>query len=281
MVINTFDLYDIIADIIPGVIGTLALTVFVIPTGKLPKITGVPQGPGALLLIVAVSFVVGRIIRYINPWKVIDYGILSSIVLFAFFNKLSKRTFDTRLNINSDIIDKNTFEPILLISFEDKLRSIFYHQSDQDKLRSIFYHQSDLNIGVVKKCVMILRDKYDYDFENGHMIIPKEDIGYSILRKLYILATNESKGRIIDQKMRMESPPMEFILTAGNSELYNKATLYQRYTIISKFNESISKVFFISAIGSGISAWGIEANDWGLWSTVWTDFVWQTRDIYI
>jgi hypothetical protein len=239
MVINTFDLYDILTDIIPGIIGTLFLVVLVVPTERVVRPPGTMFGPGGALLIIAVAYVVGRIIRNINIWWGFNY-----------------------LQTNSDFLRKlNNFVTPQII--REKVDSII-SEPFETKLNSILTYQSELDNALVEEFVSILHQKYNVETE-----------------RLFIGKLGRENGEHEDESVdtdgsderRLVLGLTDSVRTVGNSELHGKATLYQRYTIISEFYESISKIFFLAALGFSASIAGTLLPTIDFWSTVWTEVV--------
>jgi len=235
MVINTFDLYDILTDIIPGIIGTLFLIILLIPTNIGLKQPQTVLGPGGALLLVAVAYVVGRIIRNINLWW--------------FFNKFQ------------DYLKKNEKSPSpYFISDVDWV----FSDPFKIKLNSIFTYQSELDNALVEEAVKILHNKYNLEAD------------YLYIEKLTSEDRKQEDEKLADEmsnERRLVFPSPESVIPVGYSELYDKATLYQRYTIISNFYESISKIFLLTALGFRLSIAGIAIPDFSLWTTTWTNFV--------
>lgn len=201
MVVNTFELYDILTDIIPGIIGTILLIVLFIPSKALNQGIGVVVGTGGALLIIAVAYVVGRIIRNIRIWKYLLY--------------------------------------------REEASSPF-----EDKLNSILNGRSELDDELVSQFGVALREKYNID----------------------VWKPNDIENQEIDEiDERYQSYIFKTVVPVGYSELYHKQTLYQRYTIISSFYESISNLFLLAAIGLLISGLGAEFIGIGYWPTLWTE----------
>lgn len=203
MVVNTFELYDILTDIIPGIIGTLLLIVLFAPAKSLSQGSGVVVGTGGGLLLIAIAYVVGRIVRNIRIWK------------FLLYQGEGSGPFAT-------------------------------------KLHSILESQSELDDELVGQFRNALGKKYNLE---------------SFLNEKYI--ENNQKDEL-DQSYIFGT-----VIPVGYSELYDRQTLYQRYTIISSFYESISTLFILATIGFLISGIGAEFIGIGYWPTLWTE-LWNT-----
>jgi len=132
------------------------------------------------------------------------------------------------------------------------------------KLNSIFTYQSELDNALVEEAVKILHNKYNLEAD------------YLYIEKLTSEDRKQEDEKLADEmsnERRLVFPSPESVIPVGYSELYDKATLYQRYTIISNFYESISKIFLLTALGFSLSIAGIAIPDFSLWSTIWTNFV--------
>ena len=210
MVINTFDLYDILTDIIPGIIGTLLLIVLLVPEKDLNLVSGVIGGPGGALLIIATAYVTGRIIRNIKPW---EYLFENSIVYIRNYDRAAA-------------------------PFEKELESILTHQSELDH-------------GLVETFKKIMAEQYNLDM----LVVENAEENYT--QDEYEIG-------------------LDTIKRVGYSDLYDKATLYQRYTIVSSFYESVSTLFLTIGFGFLISFIGTESFDIGYPHTVWTNSVENT-----
>lgn len=66
MALGTFDVYDILADIIPGSIATLFLIVLAVPQDSLSQVLNTFSGPGGAVIFIAIGYVVGRIVRNVS-----------------------------------------------------------------------------------------------------------------------------------------------------------------------------------------------------------------------
>lgn len=202
MVVNTFDLYDILTDIIPGIIGTLLLIVLFAPATTINRGSGLVVGTGGALLIIAIAYVVGRIIRNIRLWKYIMY------------RKEASGPFERTL-------------------------------------QSIILGQSDLDDDLVQQFKEVINDKYEFSRPD----VSDEEVDSNVEFDMIQLFNT--------------------VVPVGYSELYNRQTLYRRYTIISSFYESLSTLFLLAAIGFWISGTGTEFPLIDYWPTLWTQ-LWNT-----
>lgn len=63
MVVNTFEIYDIFADLVPGIVIAVLLLVVAVPTDQTSSILNEISGVGAGLILISISYVLGRIVR--------------------------------------------------------------------------------------------------------------------------------------------------------------------------------------------------------------------------
>lgn len=82
MVVNTFDIYDIFADLVPGTVVAILLLGVAVPVDQISSILGGVSGVGAGLIFISISYVLGRIVRNMPNITNILLGICDRSVSF-------------------------------------------------------------------------------------------------------------------------------------------------------------------------------------------------------
>lgn len=157
MALETFDLYDVLTDVIPGIIFQVLLVVLFVPPEFLKADDYIFGTSGIVLLVIVTGYVLGRLVRNVS-----------------LFEKILKDYFDSVL---SNILEG---------------------------------YPVNLPASTIHEFKTILRGE-----------------------NFYLLYTKITRKQVKQW---------------GYSKLYGRTTLYHKYTIISEFYYSMSKVFTISSI---------------------------------
>lgn len=72
MALETFNLYDVLTDIIPGIVFQMLLVIIFVPSQYFESVVGFLGSPSGVLLLVALGYILGRIVRNSKPFGVIS-----------------------------------------------------------------------------------------------------------------------------------------------------------------------------------------------------------------
>ena len=82
VVVNTFDIYDIFADLVPGTVVAILLLGVTVPVDQTSSILNGISGVGAGLILISISYVLGRVVRNMPNITNILLGLCNKSVSF-------------------------------------------------------------------------------------------------------------------------------------------------------------------------------------------------------
>lgn len=233
MPVSQFSLYDLLVDVIPGMLAIL-LTILLFPEENAVQIFGFASIPAGAVIIIVASYIVGRLIHEVS-------GIISGVVENWIYSLVLIATNEARET------DLRT----------DPVRYIWYNLILQLR-KSIPAEQGNLSIDEVfdSSRSPLTDDISDKRNEN----IPTVFMANRVYKQFTQSEQLPSFPLGVDSKM---------IRHSGYSLLYgNKTTLYTRYNILATFFRNMSFLFWLFPLLSAVQVLFPEIAKKG--SAIWT-----------
>ncbi|WP_135365625.1 hypothetical protein [Halosimplex halophilum] len=248
MPLGSFDLYDILTDIVPGSVGTILLVVLSMPhkaTEQFPQSLG---GMGGAVVIIGVSYVIGRIVRNVSVYQLL-YDTLAAVGVIWALNQIYERS---RFPVTAtDDESEDILHYVAVLVQRASIR--VYGFVDR--------HTPDLGGNIFESEVQSIMDISDEKLEDQSTVPPQ--ITRSIL--WYYQDSHEVNPNVEGGLAQMKYH--------GFTTLYGTNTLYKRYTIVSEFYKGLMNSFFIFFFCYAIVFGATEIESGIGYPTLWTNFV--------